>query len=176
MLWSRCTNTYLEKSFNNKRNSLSCKSCDKIQFEASAIPPLLYSVPSVSDVFPSRPKIQKRDFETCNSKSCSVATKLFYNANILKVIPLYLNNPGTISKSHNIPFFPEECRIWSFYHLKFAQKLHSIHSPWGFMPYLWRQMWHMESVCHINTWRTSLKTLLFLLYHLTHFIRLFTLL
>lgn len=46
---------YLEKTFKNKQNSLSCK-CDKIQFEASVIPALLNSIPYLSHVFPSRVK------------------------------------------------------------------------------------------------------------------------
>lgn len=33
----------------------------------------------------------------------------------------YLNNPGTVCKSHDISLFPEESRVWALDHLKLAQ-------------------------------------------------------
>lgn len=56
---SRHTKIYLVKNFSNKEKSLSCK-CDKIQFEASVIPALLYSIAYLSHAYPSRPKKPKK--------------------------------------------------------------------------------------------------------------------
>lgn len=136
---------------------------------------LLYSIPYLSHVFPSRPK--KWDFEMCNSKSCSVATKLFYNVSILKVVSFTWTTQGLLAKA-----------IISLSSQKNAESDLFIISNLlrSFIAYTLLEdlcltyqdkcdIWNIL-VCHINRWRTSLKTLLFLLYHLAHFIRLFTLL